>query len=133
MGDGASSIGTRPIGGGGSGGSDGPAPRPADAGRTPDRPTTSGCNLLRQDCAPDKGCYPSSSGSTGVCQNTGDQPEHANCFEHSDCTPGYICIEGFGAGGSKQCEKICDPMATYACAGTGCQQYGTSPIGYCRP
>jgi hypothetical protein len=131
VGDAASPIGSRPIGGGGSGGSDGPSRR--DAARTPDRPATSGCNLLRQDCELGKGCYPATSGNTGVCQNTGDQPEGANCFEHADCAPSYICVEGFGAGGSRQCMKICDPMATYACAGSGCQVYGTSAIGFCRP
>jgi hypothetical protein len=131
----ANPIGTHPIGGGGggSGGSRDGGSRTPDAASTPDRPSTSGCNLIRQDCPENQGCYPGSSGTGGVCRPAGSLIDHASCFDHEVCAPGYLCVEAFGAGSSRQCEKICDPNATYACAGAGCQIYGSGPAGTCRP
>jgi len=132
--DGGSPIGTRPIGGGGGGTggrADGGGAR-ADAARTSDRPATSGCSLLLQDCGDGKGCYPSS-GSMATCRVGGSLIDHASCVDHEICAPGYLCVEALGAGGPRQCERICDPQATYACAGAGCMVYGTGPAGFCRP
>ncbi len=130
-GDGPNPIGPHPIGGG-SGGADGGG-SVRDAARTPDRPVTGGCNLLRQDCPEGQGCYPASTGGGAVCRPAGALTDHASCIEHDICAPGYLCVEAFGAGGARQCEKICDPTATYACAGAGCQMYGSGPAGTCRP
>jgi hypothetical protein len=129
----APGMGSNPIGGG-SGGTGGR--RPIDAARNPDRPvdrpSTIGCDLVRQDCGLGRGCYPSAGGFS-MCQQAGSLGESTQCAEHIFCQPGLLCVDSFGAG-SKLCQPICDTTAINSCgAGRTCNAFPGSTVGTCSP
>jgi hypothetical protein len=92
------------------------------------------CSLLAQDCAdPVKACYPASRGG-GVCKPAGHVSLDSGCFNDDECQRGMLCVDVFGLGQGRICERICDPRSMMACTpGPICQAFPGSSIGYCPP
>ena len=109
---------------------DKPGNRPADAGGLPDA-GVSMCSLIRQDCNGNRGCYPTTGGTT--CLPPGGLVENVPCEEHADCAPGLVCANVF-AGAGKLCEPVCDTTAVRPCADNrACRPLMGSLIGSCEP
>ena len=119
-------------GGGGGGGEGGAGGAPAEP--TPDAASEAGaapgtCAVLLQDCAAGKGCYPAG-GGVGACQVAGELGPRTPCGEHTQCAPGLICVDPFGAGG-RLCEPICDTTRAGSCnKGEICRPYA-GKLGFC--
>jgi hypothetical protein len=119
------------IGGGTVAGSDAGTPDPTT---TPDAaadaaPGNGACSVLLQDCGAGKGCYPVP-GSAAACTVAGDLGDSTPCGEHSQCAPGLLCVDAFGAG-SRQCEPACDTTVTGSCSkGDTCRPYAGT-LGFC--
>ena len=100
--------------------------------RPVDRPTSAGCDLVRQDCGVGRGCYPGVGGN--VCLQAGSLSEDTPCLDHDACAPGHLCVDVFGAGSSSLCERVCDLTAANTCpAGRPCQVFAAGTVGYCAP
>jgi hypothetical protein len=123
------------ISGGGAGGSD---PGAADAGASASdaagaadtAPAGNGsCSVLLQDCGATRGCYPAG-GGTGACTIAGDLGANTPCGEHTQCAPGLLCVDAFGAG-SRQCQPACDITRANSCRkGDSCRPYAGT-LGFC--
>jgi hypothetical protein len=104
-----------------------PEPEPLDAG-------TGRCSLLAQDCQdPLQACYPGANGA-GVCRHAGGIPQDTQCLDHVECRKGLLCVDVFGFGLGRTCQRICDPTSTMSCTpGPPCQAFPGSSIGFCPP
>jgi hypothetical protein len=121
------------ISGGGTGGSQGPAPGDpgapvVDAAVADAAPKT--CSVVLQDCGATRGCYPV--GGVATCSIAGDLGPNTPCGEHTQCAPGLLCVDAFGAG-SRQCQPACDTTRANSCRkGDICRAYAGT-LGFCAP
>jgi hypothetical protein len=107
---------------------------------TPDRAadtddaTVTSCSLIAQDCFdPATACYPDREGG-GVCRPEGRVSRDSGCFSDEECQRGMLCVDVFGLGVGRICERICDPQSAMACKpGPTCLAFPGSTIGYCPP
>jgi hypothetical protein len=111
-----------------------PPDRPAD--QAADDAGVSPCSLLAQDCAnPLAGCYPGSRGD-GICKPAGDLPEGTGCLgfqANEECRKGLLCVDAFGLGQGRTCQRICDPRSAMTCKTGVCQAFPGSSVGSCPP
>jgi hypothetical protein len=121
-----------PTTGGTAGSDSGPAGPPAPGpDAAVDAPTANVCSVLLQDCGPTRGCYPVP-GGLGACTVAGDLGPSTPCGEHSQCAPGLLCVDAFGAG-SRLCQPTCDTSRTGSCSkGDTCRAY-VGTLGFCVP
>ncbi len=100
-------------------------------------PTRLDCDLLLQDCANHRGCYPDESflGNT-ICEAKGAGGPLSPCMAQADCDGRLACITP--AGGSpaaRVCVELCRAGAeTSGCQpGLVCASFPAYPgVGYCR-
>jgi hypothetical protein len=105
--------------------------RPPDGPADSAGPAGSSCNLVSQDCAGARGCYPA--GGAGTCRPAGVLTENMPCGDHQDCEPGLLCAEVLGGAG-QLCEPICDSTAVRPCPDNRpCQPFAGSLVGTCAP
>jgi hypothetical protein len=89
------------------------------------------CSVIAQNCERTKGCYVNGAGD-GYCAVAGDLGLHTPCGDHTQCAPGLLCLQQFGAL-SGLCEAVCDPARTDMCPrGEICWRY-SSAVGFCLP
>ena len=110
---------------------DKPSNRPPDVAGGPPDGGAPMCNLVRQDCTGNRGCYPGTGGAT--CRPAGGLVENVPCEQDDECAPGLVCADVF-AGTGRLCEPICDTTAVRPCPDNrNCRPLGGSLVGSCEP
>jgi hypothetical protein len=90
-----------------------------------------GCNVVKQNCGANKGCYPTPDTGGVKCLPAGDLSQGVACSDHTQCGPGLICVEASDAG--SLCLHACDKLSGTGClSGDTCHGYDGN-VGYCAP
>jgi hypothetical protein len=82
------------------------------------------CDLLLQNCGPNRGCYPGPGGH-GTCQ--APQPGTNPCTDDVTCVPGTVCIDTV-------CTPLCNTAQPSCPSNVRCFPLNMFPgVGYCLP
>jgi hypothetical protein len=111
------------------------APYPDTAADKAGEAPAGACDLLEQNCADKKTCYPADGrpGQTS-CEVTGSAPPSTACVMNLECDAREACV--FVAEAQTTfCEPLCDPSAaqTGCLPGSACRLIPGYRAGFCVP